>query len=195
LPCATFVGNSTYYDPSPPPWSYPFDRPQDTIQMMNTFANDTATEAPALTLSLALPGMLTTWMLQQPSILGFVAGDGKPLAAIGDIGPTVVNQPVAFDANATYDPADANAAFTYAWTFGDGASGQGLTVSHTYPRVGKYTVTLTARSSSGASRVVRKSVTVATAATPITNPYGSPADAQNGTPPNNPAVTLPTPGA
>ena len=195
LPCATFVGNSTYYDPSPPPWSYPFDQPQDTIQMMNTFANDTATEAPALTLSLALPGMLTTWMLQQPSILGFAAGDGKPLAAIGDVGPTVVGHPVAFDANATYDPADANAAFTYAWAFGDGATAQGLSVAHTYAQAGKYTVTLTVRSSSGGSRVVRKSVTVGVTPTMITNPYGDPAQAQNGTPPNNPAVTLPTPGA
>ncbi len=189
----TFVGNSTYYDSSPPPWSYPFDQPQDTIQMMNTFANDTATEAPALTLSLALPGMLTTWMLQQPSVLGFVAGDGKPLAAIGDVGPTVVGQSAVFDASATYDPANANAAFTYTWDFGDGASGQGLTITHTYARTGTYTVTLTVRSSSGGSRVVHKRITVATSATPITNPFT--ASQQNGTPPSNPAVTLPTPGS
>jgi len=195
LPCTTFVGNSTYYDPAPPPWSYPFDQPQDTIQLMNTFANDTATEAPALTLSLALPGMFTTWMLKQPAVLGFAAGDGKPLAAIGDVGPTVVAQSVAFDANATYDPADANAAFTDAWNFGDGATAQGLTVTHTYAHTGTYTVTLTIRSSSGASRVVRKTVTVTTAPTALVNPYGDPKYAQNGTPPNNPAVALPTPGA
>ena len=70
LPAATFVGNSSYYDRNPPPWSYPFDQSQDTIQMMNTFANGSAQKAPALVLSLAIPGMLTTWMLHQPSVLG-----------------------------------------------------------------------------------------------------------------------------
>src|ERR1700719_1334978 len=39
LPCATFAGNSTYYSRNPPAWSYPFDQKQDTIQLMNTFAN------------------------------------------------------------------------------------------------------------------------------------------------------------
>lgn len=35
---------------------------------------------------------------------------------------------------------------TYSWTFGDGASGSGKTVSHTYTAAGAYTVSLTVRS-------------------------------------------------
>ncbi|HLY31470.1 MAG TPA: M28 family peptidase, partial [Ktedonobacterales bacterium] len=193
LPCVTIVGNSTYYDSDPPPWSYPFDQPQDTIQMMNTFANDTASKAPALTLSLALPAMLTTWMLQQPSIMGVVSADGAPIAAISDIGQTIVGQPLALDANATYDPANSGATFNYTWDFGDGASAQGVTVNHTYKSAGTYRLTLTVREASGARRVIHKTLHVATKAPSYTNPYA--AFPSNGTPPNNPAVTLPTPGA
>ena len=85
-----FVGNTTYYDfnsnPPPPPWSYPNDQPQDTIQLMNVYANGSTQQSQALTLALALPGMLTTWMLNQPSILGSVGWDHRPIAAISDIG-------------------------------------------------------------------------------------------------------------
>jgi hypothetical protein len=70
IPCATFVGNVTYYAPNPPAWSYPYDQPQDTIQLMNTFADGNSQASNALALALALPGMFTTWMLNQPAILG-----------------------------------------------------------------------------------------------------------------------------
>lgn len=189
-PCATLVGNSTYYDNSPPPWSYPFDQKQDTIQLMNTFASGYATKATALTLSLALPGMLTTWMLHQPSILGEVAFDGKPLAAISDIGQTAINQPVALDAKAAFDPRNLNGALSYAWNFGDGTSATGVAVNHTYAKIGNYTLTLTVTSPSGTRRV-SKTITVAIAPTNYPNPYGR--YQATGYPPTNPQVILPTP--
>lgn len=40
---------------------------------------------------------------------------------------------------------------SWAWTFGDGATGSGPRVSHTYARPGTYTVTLTVRDTDGAS--------------------------------------------
>lgn len=189
-PCATLVGNSTYYDNSPPPWSYPFDQKQDAIQLMNTFASGYATKATALTLSLALPGMLTTWMLHQPSILGEVAFDGKPLAAISDIGQTAINQPVALDAKAAFDPRNLNGALSYAWNFGDGTSATGVAVNHTYVKIGNYTLTLTVTSPSGTRRV-SKTITVAIAPTNYPNPYGR--YQATGYPPTNPQVILPTP--
>ena len=82
IPSAMFVGNTTYYDfnsdPPPPPWSYPNDQPQDTIQLMNVYANGSTQQSQALTLALALPGMLTTWMLNEPSILGSVRLGHRP---------------------------------------------------------------------------------------------------------------------
>ncbi|MEO7001201.1 MAG: M28 family peptidase [Ktedonobacterales bacterium] len=190
LPDATFVGNATYYDRNPPPWSYPFDQPQDTIQLMNVFASGHSQQAQALTLALALPGMLTTAMLTQPDVLGYTQADGKPIAAISDIGPTVAGQPLALDASATYDPASSAAAPTYSWTFGDGATASGVSVQHTYAQAGAYTLTLTVHSAHGA-RVIRKTIAVATHALTYANPYA--AYPQNGVPPTNPAVTLPTP--
>ncbi|MEO7018791.1 MAG: M28 family peptidase, partial [Ktedonobacteraceae bacterium] len=104
LPCATFVGNSTYYNRNAPPGSYPFDQPEDTIQLMNTFANGNSQQSQALTIALALPGMLTTWMLSQPAILGQQASDNQPIATISSIGLSQPGQTMHFDAGASYDP-------------------------------------------------------------------------------------------
>ncbi len=189
LPCATFVGNSSYYDQNPPRWSYPFDQAQDTIQLMNTYASGSSHKAPALTLALALPGMLTTWMLSQPDVLGLAAADRNPIAAISDVGQAQAGQPLSLDAKASFDPV-AGGALTYTWSFGDGATASGIAVSHTYAAPGSYTVQLTVRSATG-TRVVTKVVVVATQPISYQNPYaGYPAD---GHPPSNPAVTLPTP--
>jgi hypothetical protein len=189
LPCATLVGNSTYYDRNPPPWSYPFDQPEDTIQLMNTYANGATRKAPALALALALPGMLTTWMLSQPDVLGQAAADQNPIAAISDIGPTQVGQPIALDAHAAFDPVSGGA-LTYSWSFGDGATGNGVAVSHTYAAPGTYTLRLTARSATG-TRAVTKTLTVATQVPSYPNPYAG--YVATGRPAANPAVTLPTP--
>ncbi len=89
LPVAMLTGDQTYYNPNPPAWAYPYDLPVDTLQMMNTYVSGTTRPAPALALALALPAMLTTWMLNQPDMLGQVASDGNPIAAISDVGQTL----------------------------------------------------------------------------------------------------------
>jgi Peptidase family M28/PKD domain len=191
LPCATFVGNSTYYDQNPPPWSYPFDQPQDTIQLMNTFANGGSQKAPALVLSLALPGMLTTWMLHQPEILGEIATNSKavqntPIAAISDIGQTQVGKSLSLNAQVKGD----SSAYSYAWNFGDGSTASGSSVSHTYTATGTYTLALTVTSATGSLRIV-KTLNVVKQPTTYKNPYAS--SPSDGNPPHNPQVILPTP--
>ncbi|HEX8983482.1 MAG TPA: M28 family peptidase [Ktedonobacterales bacterium] len=190
LPTATFIGNFSYYGQNPPPWSYPYDQPQDTIQLMNVYASGSTAEAKALDLALALPGMLTTWTLAQPAVLGFASTDGKPLATIGDVGSMQPGAPVSLNATA-YDPANAGAAFTYTWNFGDGAQAQGATVQHTWASAGDYSLTLTASGASGA-RVITKTIHVTTTPPVITDPYAA-YPPQNGVPPANHSVTLPQP--
>ncbi len=189
LPCVTFAGNSTYYDDNPPPWSYPYDQPEDTIQLMNTFANGSAQQSQALTLALALPGMFTTWMLSQPGVLGQVSWDHRPIAAISDIGQAQPGKPLTLDAKAAYNPANPSAAFTYAWDFGDGATASGVSVTHTYAASGDYTLTLSVTSASG-TRKISKLVTVTNQPPNYANPYGN--FQSDGMPPGNPQVQLPS---
>jgi Peptidase family M28/PKD domain len=189
LPCATFAGNFSYYDPNPPPWSYPYDQPEDTIQLMNTFADGTAQKAPALVLALALPGMLTAWMLSQPDILGKAPPENNPIAAISDVGLAQAGQSLTVDARASFDPSGVSA-LTYAWSFGDGGTASGVEASHTYTTPGSYTLQLTVQSAVG-TRVITKLVNVAAQPTSYENPYAY--GQENGMPPRNPAVTLPTP--
>ena len=56
---------------------------------------------------------------------------------------------VRFDASSSSDP-DGTIA-TYAWAFGDGATGSGQTTTHTYPDAGSYTPQLTVTDDRGAS--------------------------------------------
>src|SRR6266567_1424060 len=187
LPCTTFVGNSSYYDQNPPPWSYPFDQPQDTIQLMNTFSDGSSLKSYALVMALGLPGMLTTWMLNQPEILGQSITNQSPIAAISDVGQTIADHSITLDARASYDPA--GNALTYAWDFGDGTQANGFAVTHTYTRTGTYDLKLTVSSTEG-TRTITKVINVGTRPTSYDNPYAH--DQQDGFPSANPAVTLPT---
>lgn len=190
IACATFVGNSSYYDNNPPPWSYPFDQKEDTIQLMNTFANGSSHKANALMLALALPGMLTTWMLNQPDILGQTPLiDQAPTASISDIRQAQVGTDLTVDASASYDP-QGNNPLTYTWDFGDGATASGVSATHRYASAGSYTLTLTASSATG-KRQVSKTIIVVAQTTVYQNPYAQ--HQENGIPPSNPQVTLPIP--
>jgi hypothetical protein len=200
---AMFVGNATYYERHPPTGSYPYDRPQDTIALMNTFADGRSAASHALELALGLPGMLTTWLLSQPAVLGQVRPDGRPAAALADIGVLLPGHRMRFSAAAAYDPGRPAAALHYTWDFGDGRSGHGRSVSHVYPSRGRYTLRLSVTAGHGRPRVISVRLLVAPQA-PIRSPYARlrPAPAGSigalvarGLPPPNPAVTLPVPRA
>jgi hypothetical protein len=194
LPCATLVGNSTYYDSSVPLGSYPYDQPQDTIQLMNIFASGNSQQSQALTLALGLPGMLTTWMLSQPAILGQAPADGKPIAAISNIGPARPGQPMSFASEAAYDPTQQGSSLSYRWNFGDGSGASGRQVNHTYASAGTYTLSLTVTSPTGGTRIITKQISVGTPPA-YDNPYAR-YPLWDGMPSSNPAVILPhaTPG-
>jgi len=57
-------------------------------------------------------------------------------------GPKVVNSPVALSALVS-----AGSGISYSWTFGDGTTGSGATVTHSYAQAGIFTATVTVRNS------------------------------------------------
>jgi PKD repeat protein len=73
-----------------------------------------------------------------------------------------VNQDVFFNASSSA-PAVGRTIVSYAWDFGDGAAGTGITANHAYGRGGTFTVTLVVRDDIGQSANTSRSVTVSSA--------------------------------
>jgi PKD repeat protein len=83
--------------------------------------------------------------------------------------PSCTQLACAVDANASADP-DGTIS-SYAWQFGDGSTGTGVTSSRTYATAGTYTITLTVTDDDGATNATTRSVTVAP--TPNQSPTSS----------------------
>ncbi len=166
---------------------------------MNTFADGGAAQSQALSLALAVPGMLTAWMLTQPDILGLARPDGRPIAAIGSIGAIRPGLPVTLRGTA-FDPGRSHVRLRYSWNFGNGAAATGPTVQHVYA-AGHYTLQLNVTAPGLAARVIRQALSAGVPAAYV-NPYaartppsgaisGAARSAAEGRPLANPAVTLP----
>jgi PKD repeat protein len=101
--------------------------------------------------------LVPTGVIQPPA--------GAPTAAF-TITPIPVNFNVAsiFDASNSVPGTGASSIVSYSWTFGDGSSGTGKTVSHTYTQStspgNAYTVTLAVTNDRGLSNTTTQSVTV-----------------------------------
>jgi PKD repeat protein len=78
-----------------------------------------------------------------------------PMAAFTS---TTSNLTVSVDGSASVDPDGAVA--SYAWSFGDGATGTGATASHGYTAAGSYTVRLTVTDDDGATGTAERVITV-----------------------------------
>jgi PKD repeat protein len=82
----------------------------------------------------------------------FVASPGSP----------VINQTINFNASGSM-PAPGHVIADYAWTFGDGTSGGGAIVTHSYSQAGTYTVTLQVTDEVGRkSPLISQTITVTT---------------------------------
>src|SRR5580765_1336373 len=76
--------------------------------------------------------------------------------------------PLTFDASGTVDQGvRCGSACSFAWTFGDNATGSGETVTHAYDASGSYVVTLTVTHTSGAAATLSHSVAVQALSPPI----------------------------
>lgn len=88
-----------------------------------------------------------------------------PVASAGAAPATgIAPLPVAFNAAASYD-ADGTIA-AYAWDFGDGTAGEGITCAHTYGQPGVYTATLTVTDNQGLRNSARVTITATAASVP-----------------------------
>ena len=83
-----------------------------------------------------------------PPIANFSATDDAP--TVGDT--------VEFDASGSYDPN--GEVVSYKWDFGDGTTGEGVKVSHSYANTGYYVITLTVTDDAGAVGTARHAVNV-----------------------------------
>ena len=119
------------------------------------------------TLTTTVPGQSVTLFVVPPG----TSANQPPVASVS-ASPTSGIAPLAvsFDGTASHDP-DGSIA-SYAWTFGDGASGTGATASHTYTSPGSYTATLTVTDDRGAAASTTVGITATTDPNVINAPSG-----------------------
>jgi len=102
-----------------------------------------------------------TVMISQNDVEGFppVISFHVPLNAS-------VNHSIVFDASESYDPD--GAIVSYLWDFGDGVTGVGATLVHTYASPGQYTVTLTVTDNTGKNYTSSQIITIASSSSAST---------------------------
>lgn len=121
----------------------------------------------------------TTILLTPPGVI--LPPAGTPTASF-NFSPTapVANAPVLFDASASTPGSGASQITTYSWSFGDGATGTGKTVSHTYATLGTYQATLTVTNDRGVAASTTQNIAIATAFVPTAKIAFSPSTPQVG---------------
>lgn len=92
----------------------------------------------------------TTIALVPQGVILPPAGSPTPLFTVTPT-PITVGSAVTFDGSASTPGNGASSITTYSWTFGDGSSGTGKTVSHTYNTAGTFQATLTVTNDRGLS--------------------------------------------
>ncbi len=96
----------------------------------------------------------------------------QPVASFTESAETVyVDDVISFNASESYDPD--GTIVSYHWDFGDGNTGNGVSVQHAYSQEGTYTVTLTVTDDDGAIGTVNATKTVLPEIIPNQNPVAS----------------------
>jgi PKD repeat protein len=141
-----------------------------SIAATPTGSNFSASQTQSVLIHLTVPGTI-------------LPPAASPTAAF-TVTPTPVGLNVAtnFDASASCGGAvsggtcdNTNPITSYAWTFGDGASGSGRTTPHTYTAAGTFSVTLTVTNSRGLSSSTTQSVSTVAGSAPTADFSFSPA--------------------
>lgn len=103
----------------------------------------------------------SAWYGPQRNTLGACNNDPSlpPVAALDGPYASTEGSPVSMSAAASNDPGGSTIV-SYEWTFGDGITATGMSVSHTYTQQGTYDVTLTVTNSKALSSTARSTTTV-----------------------------------
>jgi PKD repeat protein len=84
--------------------------------------------------------------------------------------PVLANVPAIFDASASQPGTGATQIASYSWDFGDGSSGSGLVLQHTFTSSGVFNVTLTTTSlAHGTTNSTTRPIVIAAPALPVAN--------------------------
>lgn len=109
--------------------------------------------------SITLPGavVITATDAAFSSITGSVTvtGNRAPTASFTITGNPSDPRIISVDGSASSDP-DTGETLSYSWAFGDGATGSGITATHTYVAAGAYNIALTVSDNFGASNTLVK---------------------------------------
>jgi PKD repeat protein len=123
-------------------------------------------------LSLTIPA-------QSVTLLVLPKGASSTLKAVISAAPVSGVAPLPVSLSGANSTDTSGTITSYAWTFGDGATGAGATVSHTYTNAGTFTATLTVTDNLGATSSASTGITVS--AFVINAPSNLTASASSGT--------------
>lgn len=115
---------------------------------------------PSTTFNIQYQGKIATVTLPKKSVGTYIWSDsgGGNSAPTASFSYSATSLSVDFDGSSSFDP---DGLLTgYSWDFGDGTTGNGLSVSHTYSTAGDYTVTLTVTDNGGLNDTDTKLLTV-----------------------------------
>ena len=100
----------------------------------------------------------SNWSEPLTVIISSPTAQKPPVAIFSAPDSALVNQTITLDASQSYDT-DGNIV-NYTWNFGDGETGYGVTVTHSYSEPGNYTITLTVIDNDGLSNSTSKQIEI-----------------------------------
>jgi peptidase M28-like protein/PKD domain-containing protein len=191
--CITMSGNFSYYSGNQAePWAFPFDQPEDTVALMNQYTGGSGVKSAGTVLSLALPAVISLWMLLDPAVLGLALAPTAPVGAISDL-PNHLQPGSALRLSAVGAYAPVGGTLHYQWDFGDGTTASGQQVSHAWANAGSYTLNLMLEDGTGKRTTIQEMVVVGQDVPAFHNRFED-FPPSNGFEPPNPTLQIPTPG-